>query len=161
MLLARPAARAGRITSPSSTPRADRSVTLTRASRILLALTVLVVLTIVFWPTPVDRPVAGQVTQAVEVAQQAGATAVTYNRIEITANVLMFVPLGALGVLAFPRLRWWMVPLTALALSGTIELAQLLLIEQRFASPIDVAANTAGALIGAAAVAAIRTQVSR
>lgn len=103
-----------------------------------------------FWPSPVDRPVAGEITQAVEVVRQAGATAVTYRRIEVISNVLMFVPLGVLGVLAFPRVRWWLVPGGCLVLSVLVELAQLSFLAGRFASVVDVAANFAGALVGAA-----------
>ena len=113
-----------------------------------------------FWPSPVDRSVAGEIRQVVDALQQAGATAVTYRRIEIFANVLMFVPLGVLGVLAFARARWWLVPVGCLVLSILVELTQLAFISDRFASIVDVVANVTGALVGAALARVIRRPVS-
>lgn len=63
-------------------------------------------------------------------------------------NVLAFVPLGWLGVVALRR----RVRTTVLALAGLsvlAELAQLLPVVHREPSVVDVVANTAGALAGA------------
>ncbi|MFP7834819.1 VanZ family protein [Marisediminicola sp. LYQ134] len=122
------------------------------AARPLLVLYVVACLAVVLWPTPVDRSVAGDLHQLIGVLNNAGLTVVTYTRIEMTANVLMFVPLGALGVLSFPRIPWWVVPVACLELSAAVELTQLLFIEQRFSTLSDVASNSIGALLGAAAV---------
>jgi glycopeptide antibiotics resistance protein len=124
--------------------------------RALLVGYVAVVGLIVFWPTPVDRPVAGRVTAAVNSAQAAGATAVTYSSVEIAANVAMFVPLGALLVLSFARLPWWVAVVLCAALSSLIELSQLVFIAERFATLVDVAANSAGGALGAIAGALLR-----
>jgi glycopeptide antibiotics resistance protein len=129
--------------------------------RVLLVAYVAVVALIVFWPTPVDRPVAGRVNEAVQSAQQAGATAVTYSSVEIAANVAMFVPLGALLVLSFSRMPWWIAALLCAALSSLIELSQLVFISERFATMVDVAANTAGATLGALAAALFRRRIRR
>ena len=99
---------------------------------------------------------AGEIREAVEVVRQAGATAVTYSRVEVASNVLLFVPLGVLGVLAFPRLRWWLVPVGCLVLSILIELTQFVLLADRFASIVDVGANVVSAILGAALVRLIR-----
>lgn len=114
-----------------------------------------------FWPTSLEQPIAGEINGAIAVAREAGATALSLNRLEFASNIVMFLPLGLLGVLAFPRLRWWLIPIAALVLSAAIELAQLVLISERNASVLDVVANTAGALIGAAAAWALRSLVRR
>ena len=108
---------------------------------------------IVFWPLPVDRPTAGEIREAGEVVRQAGATAVSYSRVEIASNVLLFVPLG---VLAFPRVPWWLVPVGCLVLSILIELTQFVLLADRFASIVDGGANVVGAILGAVLVRLIR-----
>ena len=71
---------------------------------------------------------------------------------DVTQNILLFVPFGALGFLAgaakFPfRRTLWMTSL-GLLLSLVVEAAQLFTID-RVASLTDVAANTSGALMGA------------
>lgn len=72
----------------------------------------------------------------------------------VLLNVLLFVPVGAL-VVALTRWSWWRVTaLTALG-SGLIELVQGLWLD-REASWVDVAANAAGALVGALAVSLLR-----
>ncbi len=77
-------------------------------------------------------------------------------RLEVLANVAIVVPIGVLGALAFPRLRWqdW----AAYAFIGAlaVELVQGLLLPEREMSATDVVANTAGALIGALVVALFR-----
>jgi VanZ family protein len=123
-----------------------------RIIRILLALYTAVIGVIVLWPTPVDRPVAGRIRTAVGAAQEAGATSVSYDTVEIAANVLMFVPLGALLVLAVPRLPWWWAPIAAGVFSCAIEGAQFAFVAQRNATWVDAVANTSGAVIGALAV---------
>ena len=125
---------------------------MTRIIRILLAAYIALIGVIVFWPTPVDRPVAGRIRTAVGVVQEAGATSVSYNTVEITANVLMFVPLGVLLVLAVPRLPWWWAPIAAGLFSCAIEFVQFAFVAQRNATVVDALANTSGAVIGALAV---------
>ncbi|MBM6399149.1 VanZ family protein [Phycicoccus sonneratiae] len=72
-------------------------------------------------------------------------------------NVLAFVPLGWLGV-AWLRRR---VPVVVLALGGlsaAVEAVQLLPVLHREATLLDVACNTAGALLGALAGSLVREQ---
>ena len=129
---------------------------MTRIIRVLLAAYITLIGVIVFWPTPVDRPVAGRIRTAVGVVQEAGATSVSYNTVEITANVLMFVPLGVLLVLAVPRLPWWWAPIAAGLFSCAIEFVQFGFVAQRNATWVDALANTSGAVIGALAVYLVR-----
>jgi VanZ family protein len=75
---------------------------------------------------------------------------------ERVLNVLLFVPLGVLGALLRPRwplLRWVVL---GVALSGALETVQSLL-PDRDASPVDVLANAAGVVLGAAAVLVTRS----
>jgi VanZ family protein len=123
-----------------------------RIIRILLAAHVAVVALIVFWPTPVDRPVTGQIRTAVRAVQHAGATSISYSTVEIAANVAMFVPLGVLVVLAEPRRPWWWAPVAAGVFACVIEAVQFVFVAERFATWVDVAANTTGAVIGALGV---------
>ena len=63
-------------------------------------------------------------------------------------NLLLLLPLGLFGPIALPWLnRWWRVLLVALALSASIEAAQLW-IPERSADVDDVMFNALGALIG-------------
>ena len=63
---------------------------------------------------------------------------------DIAVNVLLYVPLG----IALLNRPIWITACVALALSGAIEIAQLWSVE-RYASPIDVATNVGGAILGA------------
>jgi VanZ family protein len=67
----------------------------------------------------------------------------------------MFVPFGVLALTAYRWMRVWSATLAGLVTSGIIEGVQLFL-PTRFATVSDVVANTAGALLGAVLVAAVR-----
>ena len=71
-----------------------------------------------------------------------------FTKLELMANVLVFVPIG---VLAFLLLRAWPLVLALLVgplLSFGVELVQATLLPHRVASLMDVAANTLGATAG-------------
>lgn len=121
-----------------------------------------VVFTIGYWPVPVDRGVRSVLLSIFDRLAAAGApTWVDYAHVEFGANIVMFVPLGVLIALLLPRWEWWLAPIIGLALSLAIEFGQALLLPERFASPLDVLANTAGATIGALIVTAIRLALRR
>lgn len=74
----------------------------------------------------------------------------TYNLVEFSANVALFVPLGILLPLAIGSLRagaFWLTPPIALAISTGIELAQRD-IPGRVSDPRDLVSNTLGAVLG-------------
>jgi glycopeptide antibiotics resistance protein len=73
---------------------------------------------------------------------------------DLATNVLLFVPLGALALLAFPD-RARRVAVSGPLLSCVIEAFQGLFLPHRDASVRDVAANSAGYLLGFAAVVAV------
>lgn len=110
------------------------------------------------WATPVDRGVP--VTDLPPVAWAADllglSDARAYTLTETAANVVLFVPLGALVMSFFRHWRWWHAALVATAFSVLIELAQEVWRPERFADVSDVVANTAGGAIGALLVVAWR-----
>jgi len=108
----------------------------------LLALYGVALALIAFWPEPVDRGASGfthRITRAMPW--------LTYDVIETSANVLLFVPLGVLLAYVIPRQRGAIVPL-ALAATLMIETGQALFLDARTPSQRDVIANVLGATIG-------------
>ena len=77
----------------------------------------------------------------------------TYDGVEAAANVVMFVPFGALGGLLAARSHWWAVVVAGCATSSAIETSQLLFLPTRVATLHDVALNTLGAAIGLVSLA--------
>lgn len=127
------------------------------AVRVLAALTLVAVFAIGYWPVPVDRGVRSLLGSVLDRLAAAGAPGwVDYAHLEFGANIVMFVPLGVLIALLLPRWEWWLAPIIGLALSLAIEFGQALLLPERFATPLDVLANTAGATIGALVVTGFR-----
>ena len=87
---------------------------------------------------------------------------VTYDGVEVAANVVMFVPFGLLGGLLVGRRHRGAVLAVGCATSAAIETSQLLFLPTRVATVQDVVLNTAGTAVGllglAAVVAARRTR---
>lgn len=105
---------------------------------------------IAFWPSPVDQPVQGQLASVLQFLHRHGISAwFNYRFVEAAANVALFVPLGTVSSLAFPRKQWWQIGALGLLISGFMELGQLLFLHNRFASPIDLVTNALGAVMGA------------
>lgn len=116
---------------------------------------------VAFWPSPVDKPVSGQLTAVLHFLHGLGLPGwFNYTFVEAAANVVLFVPVGFVSRLAFPEKRWWQIGAFGLLVSGCIELGQLLFLHDRFASPSDIVTNTSGAVIGGL-VAALAAQTRR
>jgi len=119
---------------------------------------------IAFWPSPVDQPVQGQLADVLKFLHAHGIPAwFNYHFVEASANVALFIPLGAVAGLAYPKRPWWQLGILGFMVSGCIELGQLLFLHNRFASLLDIVTNTGGAVIGAllAAAALRRLQAHR
>lgn len=102
----------------------------------------LVVLALIaFWPTPVDAGVAPLLE-----ALSRRLPALTYHRVEFTANVALFVPFGVLLPLIV-RSRDLVLPIAIVA-TVTIECGQAAFLTARVPSVLDIIANTAGACVG-------------
>lgn len=71
-----------------------------------------------------------------------------FTRLEIIANVLVFVPVGILAFLLLPRRVWFLALLVGPLLSATIETAQRVALPHRAATVNDVVANSTGAILG-------------
>jgi VanZ family protein len=76
---------------------------------------------------------------------------ITYALVEFTANIVLFVPVGVLFVLLLGWRRWWLAALLGIALTASIEFAQLFL-PNRVTDPRDLVSNSIGAGIGVALV---------
>ncbi|WP_372696854.1 VanZ family protein [Arthrobacter sp. JSM 101049] len=144
----------GRLTSGvpgGGRPLASRVPPRQRVALVLVPALVylLAVLAVVFWPSPVDRPISGGLHRLLDMLHGRGVpTWFDYGAVEWLANVAMFLPWGAFGAVLLTPRRWWLVPAAALLASTAIEMAQYLLLDQRYASAADVAANTLGAVLG-------------
>lgn len=64
------------------------------------------------------------------------------------ANTLLFIPIGALLVMQWPRIRLWVAALFSLAVPIYIELGQLLFVPGRTCDVDDVILNFAGIFFG-------------
>lgn len=111
------------------------------STRIWLVLYLVALGLIAFWPTHVDkgaRPFLHWVTEMIPW--------LTYDRMEFTANIALFVPFGAFLTVFLSR-RYLVLPI-ALATTVCIEVLQSLYGGQRTPDITDVIANFIGALIG-------------
>jgi len=118
-----------------------------------LAVYLALVARVTLWPAPAS-------TETFDVVREALAwlalrdVPVTYAGLEVSANVVMFVPFGVLvGLLVR---RWWVVMALACGTSALIELAQLLFLPTRVPTVQDVVANTLGAGLGLVGLWAVR-----
>ena len=79
---------------------------------------------------------------------------ITYDLVEFTANVAMFVPLGCLFVLLLGARRWWLALLFGVLLTCFIEFTQQF-VPTRVPDLRDIVANSLGAALGIGVVLAI------
>lgn len=133
---------------------------MTRRTAIALAAVALVVLGLILLitlsPSPVDRPYGGIIASFLaSVRSVPGLSWFDYDDLERGANVIMFVPLAAVLTRIVGPTRWWLVVIGCALLSCGVEAFQYLFLPERTASIIDVATNTAGALVGAGLAALI------
>ena len=133
-----------------------------RAAQLLLAVLLVVIAFITLWPSPVDEGGRSGLLLALEKLHARGVPQwVDYVFVERAANVVMFVPFGALLAFLLPPRRWWLgVALPAMG-SVLVEVVQHVGLPRRFASGWDVVANTTGALLGAVMVVAVMALLSR
>lgn len=129
--------------------------------RVLLAVATAAYLAIVGWitlgPAPYDDETGDTLARILAALAGFAPTAwITFDVVEFTANVALFVPLGILVVLWLGGRRWWLAPIAGLVISGAIELIQLLFLETRVADARDLLANTLGALLGGLGMLLVR-----
>jgi len=128
----------------------------------LLAATVSLVLALTMGPTPLDQGFESTVDRLLAILHRNGVPAwFGYNKLEFSANVLMFIPLGFLISTLLPVRVWWLALIATPILSIAIELTQATLLTARFATVADVLANSIGGLIGAIAAVGLRYVVHK
>ncbi|PYI65822.1 VanZ family protein [Arthrobacter livingstonensis] len=117
----------------------------------------------VFWPSPVDRPVDGALMQVIAWLHSHGLPQwfIGYRKVEFAANILLFVPFGFIIAVRLHRIYWWVAVAAAAVVSGLIELTQAMLLPERVPAWSDIVANTSGALIGAVLVLTLRAVFTR
>jgi glycopeptide antibiotics resistance protein len=126
----------------------------------LLLIYVAVIVTMTMSPTPLDRGYESAIDKLLSVLHRNGVPEwFGYSKLEFTANIAMFVPLGFLVGLALPQRVAWLGLLLLPAFSGGIELTQAAMLSQRFATIEDVIANSVGGWIGLLIAFTIRAMV--
>jgi glycopeptide antibiotics resistance protein len=119
-----------------------------------------IVLLATMWPTPLDQGFESSITKLLDVLHRNGIPEwFGYNKLEFTANVLMFVPLGFLVSMLLPVRVWWLALIICPGISVGIELTQAAALSARFATVSDVVSNSTGALIGALIAVALRAAI--
>ena len=119
-----------------------------------------VVLLATMWPTPLDQGFESSINRLLEVLHRNGVPQwFGYNKLEFTANVLMFVPLGFLVSMLLPVRVWWLALIICPGISVAIELTQAFALSARFATISDVVSNSIGALIGALVAVLLRAAI--
>ena len=127
---------------------------------ILLLFYVGVVLTVTMWPTQPDPSFQSAVTRLLDILHRYGVPEwFGVTKLEFSANIAMFVPLGFLLTLTLPQRAWWVALLLLPSFSGAIELTQGQWLTARFATWSDVIANTLGGWIGLILAALVRAVV--
>ena len=127
---------------------------------VLLVLYAGIVLLATMWPTPLDQGYEESITRLLGVLHRNGIPEwFGYSKLEFTANIAMFVPIGFLFAMLLPWRVWWLVFLLAPGFSVAIELLQATMLAERFATPVDVVANSIGAVAGAIGAAMLRQAV--
>ena len=138
-----------------------RHAALRTAARWLAAAYLLTLALIAFWPTPVDRAAHGTIATVLARLHAHGVPDwFNYTLVEFTANIALFLPVGLLGVVLLGSARWWLAVLAGFTASSLIELGQLIFLPARYATVMDVLANTAGATLGALAALALLAAVT-
>lgn len=111
-------------------------------------LSVLAVLTLT--PSRVEDSMPNLLDLVLSAAHRLGWTALDFTRLEVIANVLVFIPVGILAFVLLPRRVWMLSLLVGPLLSLSIEVAQRIALPHRAATVTDVVANSSGATAGVA-----------
>ena len=99
-------------------------------------------------PQPLDAGNSSLLWRALEVFSRYESTDwITYQRVEFTANIGMFVPIGMFFLLLFGRRMWPLAIIAGVALTCAIEFVQRYL-PDRVSDVSDLIANSLGTLVG-------------
>lgn len=121
----------------------------TRRIAVLLGIPFLVGLGLLtLTPSRVEESMPNLLDLVLSTTHRVGWDWLDFARLEILANVLVFVPVGVFAFVLVPRRVWPVAVVLGPAISVAIEVAQRLALPHRAATVSDVAANSGGALIG-------------
>jgi glycopeptide antibiotics resistance protein len=129
-----------------SRAKASRVILPRRIAASLMALYLLIVGLIVFWPTA--DVASGSVAGIWSLLSAVGLGWISPTAVEFITNMLLFVPLSFLGHTFRPHWRWHHWLLAGMATTLVIELLQMIFLSGRSAQVIDLAANALGAVVG-------------
>ncbi|ALX65607.1 VanZ family protein [Microbacterium sp. XT11] len=130
-------------------PPPPRSYARLWVSTLLLIVYAAFVLVVTMWPHPKQLEFDGIASRLLRALHNVGVPEwFGYDKLEFTANIGMFVPLGFLLGLALARRAWWVALFLLPAFSGAIEFAQGIALEERVSTVFDVLANTIGGYVG-------------
>ncbi|QNA93319.1 MULTISPECIES: VanZ family protein [unclassified Microbacterium] len=101
-------------------------------------------------PSRIEQTMPNLLDVVLGVAHRLGWSSLDFTRLEIIANILVFVPVGILAFVLLPRRVWLLALLAGPVLSVAIETAQRVALPHRAATVTDVLANSAGAVAGVA-----------
>lgn len=99
-------------------------------------------------PSRVEERMPNLLDLVLVAAHRLGWSSLDFTRLEILANVVVFVPVGILAFLLIPRRVWPLSLLVGPAGSIAIETAQRVVLPHRAATLMDVVANSTGATLG-------------
>ncbi|MCW2839286.1 MAG: hypothetical protein JWR55_769 [Aeromicrobium sp.] len=118
---------------------------------VLTGLYLLALASVGFWRTPIDQNVPIVTAPPVVWMQENLGLSISesYHLVEAGANVVLFIPLGALVLLWRREWTWLHATVVAFATTALIETGQQVLRPERFASMRDIVANTLGGAVGA------------
>ncbi|PCE14793.1 hypothetical protein AUC47_15645 [Microbacterium sp. SZ1] len=121
----------------------------TRGVAVLLGVPFLVgLILLTLTPSRVEESMPNLLDLVLSTAHRLGWDWLDFTRLEIIANVLVFVPVGVFAFLLVPRRIWPVAVVLGPAISVAIEIAQRVALPHRAATVSDVVANSGGALIG-------------
>ncbi|MGM7698617.1 VanZ family protein [Microbacterium sp. A84] len=130
-------------------PPPPRSYARLWVSTVLLAFYAAFVLLVTMWPNPKQLEFGSISSRLLQVLHNFGVPeSFGYDKLEFTANIGMFVPLGFLLGLALARKAWWVAIFLLPAFSGAIEFTQGLALDERVSTFYDVLSNTIGGYLG-------------
>ncbi|MFK3678324.1 VanZ family protein [Microbacterium sp. NPDC090218] len=123
----------------------------TRAWALALGIPFLFVLAaLTLTPSRVEHTMPNLLDVVLGAAHRLGWESLDFTRLEILANIIVFIPVGILSFVLLPRRVWPLALLVGPVLSLAIETAQRLALPHRAATVTDVLANSTGAVFGVA-----------
>ncbi|WP_136054797.1 VanZ family protein [Microbacterium sp. K24] len=99
-------------------------------------------------PSRVEESMPNLLDLVLSISHRLGWASLDFTRLEVLANILVFIPVGILAFVLLPRRVWMLSLLVGPLLSLSIEAAQRIALPHRAATVTDVIANSSGATAG-------------